>query len=71
MHFVQSPTSVQIQSEENIFWFSSSLVGFEVLRAARMKMSVFWVVAPCNLEEVYQHFRGTCCLPDYGGNKYL
>jgi hypothetical protein len=26
------------------------------------KMAVFWVVAPCSLVEVYQRFRGTCCL---------
>jgi hypothetical protein len=25
-------------------------------------MVVFWVVAPCGLEEVYQRFRGPCCL---------
>jgi hypothetical protein len=25
-------------------------------------MAVFWVVAPCSLVEVYQHFRGPCCL---------
>jgi hypothetical protein len=37
-------------------------VGFEVLTAASMKMPVFWVVAPCNLVEVYQRFRGTFCL---------
>jgi hypothetical protein len=24
-------------------------------------MAVFWAVAPCNLVEVYQRFRGTCC----------
>jgi hypothetical protein len=28
-------------------------VGFEVLTAVRMKMAVFWVVAPCRLVEVY------------------
>jgi hypothetical protein len=27
-----------------------------------MKMAVFWVVAPWSLVEVYQRFRGTCCL---------
>jgi hypothetical protein len=27
-----------------------------------MKMAVFWVVAPCSLVEVYQRFRGPCCL---------
>jgi hypothetical protein len=38
------------------------LVGFEVLTAVSTKMAVFWGVAPCSLIEVYQHFRGTCCL---------
>jgi hypothetical protein len=27
-----------------------------------MKMAVFWVVLPCSLVEVYQRFRGPCCL---------
>jgi hypothetical protein len=27
-----------------------------------VKMAVFWVVASCILVEVYQRFRGTCCL---------
>jgi hypothetical protein len=42
-----------------------------------MKMAVFWVVAPCSLVEVYQRFRGPCCLhrlthrPDDGGSKDL
>jgi hypothetical protein len=35
---------------------------FEVLTAASMKIAVFWVVAPCSLVEVYQRFRGPCCL---------
>jgi hypothetical protein len=26
------------------------------------KMAVFWDVAPCSLVEVYQRFRGACCL---------
>jgi hypothetical protein len=29
-------------------------------------MTVFWVVAPCSLAEVYQRFRGPCCLDHYG-----
>jgi hypothetical protein len=37
-------------------------VGFEVLTAVSTKMSVFWVVAPCSLVEVYQRFRGPCGL---------
>jgi hypothetical protein len=31
-----------------------------------MKIAVFWVVAPCSLVEVYQRFRGTCCLHHQG-----
>jgi hypothetical protein len=32
------------------------------------KMAVFWVVAPCSLVEVYQSFRGPCCLHHQGDN---
>jgi hypothetical protein len=35
-------------------------VGFEVLKAMRTKMAVFWIVAPRNPVEVYQRFRGPC-----------
>jgi hypothetical protein len=42
------------------------LVGFEVLTAVSMKIAVFWVVAPCSLVEVYQRFRGPCCLHHQG-----
>jgi hypothetical protein len=31
-----------------------------------MKIVVFWVVAPCSLVEVYQRFRGPCCLHHQG-----
>jgi hypothetical protein len=41
-------------------------VGFEVLTTVRMKMAVFWVVAPCSLVEVCQHFKGPCCLHHQG-----
>jgi hypothetical protein len=34
------------------------------------KMAVFWVVAPCSLIEVYQRFRGPCCL-HYQGRENL
>jgi hypothetical protein len=37
-------------------------VGFELLTAVRIKMAVFWVVAQCNLVEIYQCFRGPYCL---------
>jgi hypothetical protein len=41
-------------------------VGFEVLTAVSMKIAVFWVVAPCRLLDVYQRFRGPCCLHHQG-----
>jgi hypothetical protein len=31
-----------------------------------LKMTVFWYVVPCSLVEVYQHFRGACCLHNQG-----
>jgi hypothetical protein len=37
-------------------------VGFEVITAVSTKMGVFWDVTPCSLVEVYQRFRGPCCL---------
>jgi hypothetical protein len=42
--------------------FCIGAVGFDVLTAVGTKMAVFWVVAPCSLVEVYQRFRGPCCL---------
>jgi hypothetical protein len=33
-----------------------------------MKIAVFWVVAPCSLVEVYQRFRGPCCLHHQGAS---
>jgi hypothetical protein len=35
-------------------WTKCRVAGFEVLTAARNKMAVFWIVAPCSLVEVYQ-----------------
>jgi hypothetical protein len=32
------------------------------------KMTVFWVVAPCSLVEVYQCFRGACSLHHQGNS---
>jgi hypothetical protein len=54
-----------------------SRVRFDVLTTVKMsvlKMAVFWVIAPSSLVEVYQHFRGPCCLhhhPGDGGSKDL
>jgi hypothetical protein len=49
-------------------------IGFEVLMAIGIgtKMAVFCVVAPYSLVEVYQLFRGPCCLhyqDNDGGSK--
>jgi hypothetical protein len=41
-------------------------VGLEVLTAVSTKVAVSWVVAPCSLAEVYQRFRGPCCLHHQG-----
>jgi hypothetical protein len=32
----------------------------------KLNSAVFWVVAPCNLVEVYRRFRGACCLHHQG-----
>jgi hypothetical protein len=37
-------------------------VGFQVLTAVSTKMAIIRVVTPCSLVEVYQRFRGPCCL---------
>jgi hypothetical protein len=50
----------------NIEESGTAIVGFEVLTAVSMKFAVFWVVAPCSLVEVYQCFRGPCCLHHQG-----
>jgi hypothetical protein len=44
----------------------SYYVRFQVLAARNMKMTVFWVVAPCRLIEVNKRFTGTCCLHHQG-----
>jgi hypothetical protein len=58
---VSEPSCLEAESTtENLKTYKSA--GFKVLTAASMKMAVFWVVEPCSLVEVYQRFRGTCCL---------
>jgi hypothetical protein len=52
----------EFQEEEVINPLIEIQEGFEVLTAVSMKMDVFWVVAPCSLVDVYQRFRGPCCL---------
>jgi hypothetical protein len=45
---------------------TTDCLGFEVLMVVSAKMTVFWVVVPCSLVEVYQRFRGLCCLHPQG-----
>jgi hypothetical protein len=40
--------------------------GLEETEEVFIKIHVFWVVAPCSLVEVYQRFRGPCCLHHHG-----
>jgi hypothetical protein len=39
---------------KRLYGISFSSVGFQVLTAVSMKMTVFWVAAPCSLVEVYR-----------------
>jgi hypothetical protein len=56
-----------------------SMAKFDLDTSHVKKMAVFWVVAPCSLVEIYQHFRDPCCLHHQGsghhhgdgGSKYL
>jgi hypothetical protein len=54
----------------NWIWTELVSVGFEVLMAVSTKMAVFWVVVPYCLVEVYQRFRGPCCL-HHQGNEFV
>jgi hypothetical protein len=54
------------QQESSLQGNPVSVVGFEVLTAVSTKMTVFWVVAPCNLVEIYKRFKGPCCLHHQG-----
>jgi hypothetical protein len=38
----------------------------EAVLSEHPKTTVFWVVAPCSLVEVYRRFRGACCLHHHG-----
>jgi hypothetical protein len=48
---------------------------FQVLMAVSMKITVFWVAAPCSLVKVYRRLKGSYCLrhqgPDNGSSKNL
>jgi hypothetical protein len=34
----------------------------EVLTAVRIKITIFWDVTQCSLVNMYQYFKGICCL---------
>jgi hypothetical protein len=68
---------MQIKKRQSIKWHE---IDTQLMSKETLKMAVFWVVAPCSLVEVYQRFRGPCCLhhqgdvthrPDDGGSKDL
>jgi hypothetical protein len=46
-------------------------VKFQVLTAVSMKMVIFWVIAPCSLEEVHRRFRGVCHLHHQGSSSII
>jgi hypothetical protein len=46
------------------------LVRFQVLTAASMKITDFWVVAMCILIDIDRRFRDAYCLPGYGHHKF-
>lgn len=41
-------------------------VRFQVFTAPRMKIAIFWEVAPCSLVGIARRFRGACCLRHQG-----
>jgi hypothetical protein len=58
--------SVNFDSVGSFHLLNFSLVRYEVLKAASMKMPVFCVAALCSLVEVKRRFRGACCRYDWG-----
>jgi hypothetical protein len=42
------------------------LVKFKVLTATRVKMTVYWDVAPCSVVDINRRFIGYYCLHDQG-----
>jgi len=45
-------------------------VKFQFLEERRIKMAVFWDVAPCILVDTYRRFRGAYCLNQQHGPDY-
>jgi hypothetical protein len=60
-------TNLDVRSRDNFrsykeFILQLMIVRFEVITAADMKMSVFWIAVPCSLIQIYRHFKGACYL---------
>jgi hypothetical protein len=62
LHLMKIYKSLEWNNFKSRSWKIQIEVRFEVLTAVSTKMVVFWVVAPCSLVEVYQRFRGPCCI---------
>jgi hypothetical protein len=45
-----------------VFRWPIFLFHLVIIPRSGLKIAVFWAVAPCSLVEVYQRFRGPCCL---------
>jgi hypothetical protein len=64
-----------MQTETQISQFhrpfsSGGFTHFSMWSYIILRWAVFWVVAPCSLVEIYQRFRGPCCL-HYQGDESL
>jgi hypothetical protein len=66
LHCMHNMRRVYMQQQNKSGHAEYFFMRFQVLTVASMKMTVFWDVAPCSLVEVYQCFRGACCLTHRG-----
>jgi hypothetical protein len=63
MHYIKSKLQTLMTAT---FYITDSLSRLVVFDKVHKTQFVFWVVAPCSLVEVYQRFRGPCCLHHQG-----
>jgi hypothetical protein len=66
----RNKSNISICGSKTFEKYQGSRVRFEVLTAVSTKMDIFWVVAPCKLVDVYQRFRGPCCLHHQGDDAW-
>jgi hypothetical protein len=55
-----------IQFSQNLFLVNASDDKQVLCKEIERISMTFWVVVPCNILAVCQHFRGTCCLHHQG-----